>query len=106
MEVGDGGERCHVTINGPAVPVPWRLTKTPMTTINEVTMPASDVPMADNLTTLESHILAEEHRHPDATDLSSPQDGHQPDFSLERGRSCSLRHGAGLSESGSLARRR
>jgi fructose-1,6-bisphosphatase I len=38
-----------------------------MTTINEVTMSASDVPMADNLTTLESHILAEEQRHPDAS---------------------------------------
>ncbi len=38
-----------------------------MTTINEVTMSASAVPMPDNLITLESHILAEEQRHPQAT---------------------------------------
>ena len=39
-----------------------------MTTINEVTMmPPSDGPPIDNLTTLESYILAEEQRHPGAT---------------------------------------
>ncbi len=38
-----------------------------MTTISEVTMSAPDRPMADHFTTLESHILSEEQRHPDAT---------------------------------------
>jgi len=38
-----------------------------MSTIHEVNMSASDVPMPDNLITLESHILAEEQRHPKAT---------------------------------------
>ncbi len=38
-----------------------------MATINEVTMPPPERQQIDKLTTLESHILAEEHRYPGAT---------------------------------------
>ena len=38
-----------------------------MATINEVTMTAAELPMGDDLTTLESHILSEEHRHAGAS---------------------------------------
>ena len=38
-----------------------------MATINEVTMTATELPMGDDLTTLESHILSEEHRHAGAS---------------------------------------